>query len=232
MAGDEGSKDDPHYHGHRARLRERFLKQGADGLPDYELLELLLATAIPRRDVKPLAKTLLAKYGGFAEVLSADANVLMKEKGVGEGAAVSLKVVQAAALRLLADKIKDRPILDAWSKLLDYCYASMAHERTEQFRILFLDTRNRLIQDEVQQQGTVNHTPVYPREVVKRGIELGASALIIIHNHPSGDPTPSDMDIEMTRQVGEAAKAVGLILHDHIIVGRDGYVSFKSKGLM
>ncbi|OFX10687.1 MAG: hypothetical protein A2516_02995, partial [Alphaproteobacteria bacterium RIFOXYD12_FULL_60_8] len=168
----------------------------------------------------------------FAEVISADPQALMKEKGVGEGAAVALKTVQAAAVRLLAGRIKGRTILDSWNKLLDYCYGAMAYEATEQFRILFLDTRNRLIRDEVQQQGTINHTPVYPREVVKRGLELGAAALIIVHNHPSGDPTPSDADIEITRQIKEAGKAVSLTLHDHVIVGRDGYVSFKTKGLI
>ena len=189
----------PHYHGHRHRLRERFQRGGPDALADYELLELVLFAAYPRRDVKPIAKQLIDRFGSFAEVISADPERLEEVSDVSTAAIASLKVVQAAALRLMQTRILNRPVLSSWQSLLDYCQASMAYNGTEHFRILFLDRKNTLIADEVQQTGTVDHTPVYPREVVKRALELGASALIMVHNHPSGDPTPSRGDIDMTR---------------------------------
>jgi DNA repair protein RadC len=224
--------DKPDYLGHRARLRERFLKGGADALPDYELLELLLMQAQPRRDMKPLAKDLLRRFGSFQRVISADPQELLEVSGVGEAALVALKSVQAAALRLARAEAMDRPVMSSWQKVLDYCRASMAYGKTEQFRLLFLDRKNVLIADEVQQRGTVDHTPLYPREVVKRALELGASAIILVHNHPSGDPTPSKADIAMTREVIEAALKLGISVHDHIVIGASGHASLKSLGLI
>ena len=222
----------PDYMGHRQRLRERFLNGGPDSLPDYELLELLLFMAQPRADTKPIAKELLRLFGSFAEVISADADALRGTKGIGEAGLVALKAVQVAAQRLLKTKIKDQPLIGSWAALIDYCTAQMAYNAVEQFRVLYLDRKNKLIADEAQGEGTVDHTPVYPREVVKRALELNASALIMVHNHPSGDPKPSQADIDMTRKVKEAASTVGLILHDHIIVSRGGHVSFKTQGLL
>ncbi|MBF0094501.1 MAG: DNA repair protein RadC [Alphaproteobacteria bacterium] len=219
--------------GHRARLRERFLKGGGESMPDYELLELLLTLGIPRRDTKGMAKSLLKRFGSFAQVISADPASLKKdEKYMTDTAVAAVKVVQAAASRLLRGKIGKGSVLGSWEQVLDYCTASMAHEKNEQFRILFLDSRHRLMVDEVQQRGTIDHTPAYPREVARRALELGAASVIIVHNHPSGDPTPSAADKEMTLKVRDAAKAVGVTLHDHIIVGRETYVSFKTKGLL
>ena len=222
----------PHYHGHRQRLRERFLKAGGEALPDYELLELVLFPAQPRRDVKPLAKRLLDRFGSFADVISAEPERLAEVPDVGEPVIAALKTVQAAALRLAKEQVLHRPVLSSWQALLDYCRASMGYRKSEQFRILFLDRKNVLIADEVQQQGTVDHTPVYPREVVKRALELGASALIMVHNHPSGDPTPSKADIEMTREVMEAGKRLGITVHDHIVVSKGRHASFRSMGLL
>ncbi len=222
----------PDYTGHRKRLRERFLSVGPNALADYELLELLLFLARPRADVKPLAKALLRRFGSFAAVISAEPERLAEVRGVGESGIAALKTVQAAALRMMRDDIMDRPILGSWDKVLAYCRASMGYGATEQFRVLFLNNKNVLIADEVQQTGTIDHTPVYPREVVKRALELGASAIVMVHNHPSGDPTPSQGDIEMTREVRDAGSAVGVALHDHLIVGRDGCVSLKSMGLI
>jgi DNA repair protein RadC len=222
----------PGYLGHRQRLRERFLTSGADSLPDYELLELLLFAALPRKDTKPIAKELIRRFGSFAEVISAPAEKLREVDDVKDVAVVTLKAVQAAAQRLLRAQVKDQPVISSWSALIDYCTAQMAYNPTEQFRLLFLDRKNRLIADEAQQKGTVDHTPVYPREVVKRALELHASAIIMVHNHPSGDPTPSRADIDMTRKVKDAAAAVGLTLHDHVIVSRGGAKSFKSDGLL
>jgi DNA repair protein RadC len=224
--------DEPHYTGHRRRLRERFLKAGADALHDHELLEMLLFLAQPRGDMKPLAKQLLKRFGSFAGVVSAEPKALREVPGVGESSIIALKSVQAAALRLSREEVADRPVISSWDKLLDYCRASMAHEKVEQFRLLFLDRRNRLIADEVQQTGTVDHTPVYPREVVKRALELGASAIIMVHNHPSGDPTPSEGDIEMTREVMGACERIGIALHDHVVIAKEGCSSFKSLGLI
>ncbi len=230
MAEDGDGK--PHYHGHRQRLRARFLDGGADALPDYELLELLLFQARPRGDVKPLAKALIARFKSFAGVMAASPGELAAVDGIGDAAIVTIKTVQAAALRMSRQELIDRPVINSWKKLLDYCHAAMAYEKVEQFRLLFLDGKNALIADEVQQKGTVNHTPVYVREVVKRALELGASAIVMCHNHPSGDPSPSKDDIAMTREVAAAADKLGIALHDHLIIGRKGHASLKSMGLI
>jgi DNA repair protein RadC len=222
---------EPHYHGHRERLRARFREAGANALSDYELLELLLFRALPRRDVKALAKMLLAKFGSFAEVIAAPESRLLEVKGVGEAVVTEFKIVHAAANRMLLDKIKERPVLSSWDAVRDYCRSAMAFADKELFRILFLDKRNHLIADEVQQTGTVDHTPVYPREVMKRALELSATAIILVHNHPSGDPSPSRADIEMTRQIADIAKPLGIALHDHIIVGKEGCISLKGLKL-
>lgn len=222
----------PHYLDHRQRLRTRFLEGGANAMPDYEIMELVLFAAIPRRDVKPLAKKLISHFGSFAEAIAAPIDRLVEVDGVGESVATHLKIVEAAALRLSKTKLLGRPALSSWSALIDYCAAAMARNPNEEFRILFLDRKNVLIADEVQNKGTVDHTPVYPREIVKRALELGASAIILVHNHPSGDPTPSRADIEMTRQIADAAKALRVAVHDHIVIGRSGHASFKSLGLL
>lgn len=221
-----------HAAGHRERLRARFKKAGVDGVQDYELLELILFRAIPRKDVKPLAKDLIAKFGGFPQVLAAPVERLMEVKGVSENVAQEMKIVQAAAIKLAQARVLKRPVISSWDALLSYCRAAMADEKTELFRILFLDKKNILIADEVQQRGTVDHTPVYPREVVKRALELGASAIILVHNHPSGDPTPSRADIDMTNQIVKAASALGIRVHDHLIIGHDRHASFKTLGLL
>ncbi len=221
-----------HAKGHRERLRARFRKAGIDGVQDYELLELVLFRAIPRRDVKPLAKDLIAKFGGFAEALAAPIDRLVEVKGVSQNVAEELKIVQAAAIKLTQERILKRPVITSWNDLLSYCRAAMADEKTELFRIMFLDKKNILIADEVQQRGTVDHTPVYPREVVKRALELGASAIILVHNHPSGDPTPSRADVEMTNQIIKAGAALNIRVHDHIIVGHKYHASFKTLGLI
>jgi DNA repair protein RadC len=221
-----------HYHGHRQRLRERFLATGGDGMPDYELLELVLSIAIPRTDTKPLAKTLIEEFKSFQAVIAADPAALQRVKGMGEVSAAALKIVQAAAVRLARGQAMEQPVIGSWDKLVDYCMAQMAHEKVEQTRVLFLDSRNRLIADERQNRGTVDHTPLYPREVVRRALELGAAAIILVHNHPSGDPTPSQADIAMTRDVQEAAGKLGIALHDHLVIGRDRHVSFRSEGLL
>ncbi len=218
--------------GHRQRLKERFLKAGADALPDYEMLELLLFQTNPRQDTKPLAKRLLTHFGSFSEVISAEPAALKEVEGVGDGAVVALKTVQASALRLIQGEVIGRPVLANWERLLEYCRASMAFEKTERFRILFLNKQNAVIADEVQQTGTVDHTPVYPREVVKRALELGATAIIMVHNHPSGDPKPSKADIEMTKEVADAGQRLGITLHDHLIMTRAGHASFKEMGLL
>ena len=222
----------PHYHGHRERLRARFREAGADAVSDYELLELVLFRAIPQRDVKPLAKQLIAKFGSFAEVIAAPPARLLEVKGVGETVVTELKIVQAAAVRLTRGEAKKRPVLSSWSSVLDYCRTAMAFSEKEQFRLLFLDKRNQLIADELQQTGTIDHTPVYPREVVKRALELSATALILVHKHPSGDPTPSQADIQMTRAIVEVAKPLGIAVHDHIIVGKEGHASLKGLKLI
>ena len=218
--------------GHRQRLRARFLKGGADAMPDYELLEMTLFAAVPRRDTKPLAKALMARFGSFAEVIAAPPARLMEVKGVGDSVVQLLKIVEAAAHRSAKTQVINRPVLSSWTALLDYCTAAMARVTNEEFRVLFLDRKNVLIADEVQNRGTVDHTPVYPREIVKPALELSASAIILVHNHPSGDPTPSKADIAMTREVAAAAKALGIAVHDHLVIGRGGHASFKSLGLI
>jgi DNA repair protein RadC len=222
----------PHYLGHRERLRRRFREAGAGALPDYELLELILFRAVPRRDTKPLAKAVLAQFGSFAEALNAPEERLREVPGLGEAAITEIKLVRAAAIRLMRGEVLERPVLSSWSQVLDYCRASMGFEAREQFRILFLDKRNQIKSDEVQQTGTVDHTPVYVREVVKRALELSATAVVLVHNHPSGDPTPSRADIEMTKQIVAAAKNLGIAVHDHIIVGKQGHASFRGLGLI
>ncbi|GAA6165614.1 DNA repair protein RadC [Pelagimonas sp. KU-00592-HH] len=217
---------------HRQRLRERFLEGGASAMPDYEILELVLFRAIPRQDVKPLAHKLLETFGDFNGVLSAPIPRLKEVKGVGDAIVLELKIIEAAAHRLARSRVLQRPILSSWDALIDYCHTAMAHRETEQFRVLYLDTKNTLIADEEQAKGTVNHVPVYPREVVKRALETNASALILVHNHPSGDPTPSQSDIEMTAKVKAAAEALGLTLHDHIIIGKSTELSFRSEGYL
>jgi len=226
--GDDGL---PHYLGHRDRLRERFLNGGRDALADYELLELLLFMAIPRRDTKPLAKELIAEFKTFAATISAPPERL-KEFGLTENVIASLKVVEAAARRLAGGAVLGRPVLSSWEALLDYCAVQIGHAQTEEFHVLFLDRKNVLIKDEAQSKGTVDHTPVYPREVLKRALELGASALILVHNHPSGDPTPSRGDIVMTREIVAAAKALKIEVHDHLVIGRGKHASFKALGLL
>ena len=232
MVDDRSETKKPHYHGHRERLRDRFMNGGADALPDYELLELVLFRAIPRRDVKALAKSVIETFGSFADAISADPQRLSEVKGLGDAAIIEMKIVHAASLRLSQANVLNRHALGSWSALMDYCRASMAYNKTEEFRILFLDRKNILIADEVQQRGTVDHTPVYTREVIKRALELGASALILVHNHPSGDPTPSRADIDMTKLIVEAAEKLSITVHDHIIVGREANVSFRNLKLI
>ena len=222
----------PHYHGHRDRLREKFRNKGADSLAEYEILELLLFRSIPRRDIKPLAKQLLNEFGSIAEVFAASSQRLSAFKGLGHSAVTDLKLIHAAANAMTADRIRDRTILSSWSAVLDYCRTTMAFSDVEQFRILFLDKRNCLIADEVQQTGTVDHTPVYPREIAKRAMELAATGLLLVHNHPSGDPTPSRADIEMTKIIMDTLKPLGVQVLDHIIIARDGHSSLKGLQLI
>ncbi len=216
--------------GHRERLRTRFVSGGAAPLPDYELLELILFRSLPRRDVKPIAKRLIARFGSFAEVLTAPAERLLEIKGIGETTAMDLQIIAAAGQRMIKGDIAKRQILSSWTSVIEYCRAAMAFAEREEFRILFLDKRNQLIADEVQQRGTVDHTPVYPREIVRRALELSATALILVHNHPSGDPTPSQADIRMTIDIIAIAKPLGINVHDHVIVGRNGHASLKGQG--
>ncbi len=228
----ETSKPKPHYHGHRDRLRARFAQKGADSLADYELLELYLFRSIPRRDVKPIAKELIAKFGNFAEVIAAPIEQLTEIKGISEKVALDLKILRAAATKLGQESILGRPILSSWSALLDYCRSAMQFEATEQFRVLFLDRKNRLIADEVLGQGTVDRAPVYPREILKRALAHESTAIILTHNHPSGDPTPSQSDIDITKEIVQACKPIRVAVHDHLIIGRNDIVSFKTLGLM
>lgn len=222
----------PGHQGHRARMRAKLLAAGPDALLDHELLEMVLFIALPRRDTKPLARALLTRFGSFAAALAAPPSDLMAVEGLGEAGCAALKTVQGAALRLARAEVMDRPVLNNWDRLLAYLTAVLTREKVEQFRILFLDTRNRLIADEAQARGTVNHTPVYPREVVRRALELQATALILVHNHPSGDPTPSRADLEMTQEVKAAAASLGIVLHDHLIMGNGRHVSFRREGLL
>ncbi len=218
--------------GHRDRMRQKLLEGGGTALLDYELLEMVLFSAQARKDTKPLAKALIAQFGSLAEVLAAPMPALMQVKGLGRSGTAAIKLVQVAAGRLARAEVREAPLLNNWERLQGYLTAALARERTEQFRVLFLDGRNRLLADEVMGEGTVNHAPVYPREVVRRAIELHATALILVHNHPSGDPTPSRADVEMTREVAEAARIMGITLHDHLVVGRGGTASLRQLGLM
>lgn len=228
----DGAQEKPHYHGHRERLRKRFQDAGPQALADYELLELVLFRAIPVRDVKPLAKDLIAEFGSFAEAIAAPIERLKKVKGLGEAAATDLKIMQAVASRMTQGAVNKREVLSSWPMVLDYCRTKLAFDDKESFHILFLDKRNHLIRGETQQTGTVDHTPVYPREVVKRALELSATAIILVHNHPSGDPTPSRADIQMTKSIIDVAQPLGIAVHDHIIVGKDGHASLKGLKLI
>ena len=221
-----------HYLGHRERLRDRFREQGESALADYELLELLLFRLIPRRDTKPIAKELIERFRTLGGVFSASPARLQEVKGIGETVAMELNLMATVAQRMLKREIQGKQVLSSWKALIDYCHAVMAHETTEQFRILFLDKRNALIADEVQGRGTVDHTPVYPREVIKRALELSATALILVHNHPSGDPTPSRADIDMTQTIINSARQLGITVFDHVIIGKDGHASFKALKLI
>lgn len=224
-------KEKPHHSGHRDRLRQRFVN-APDSLPDYELVELLLFMAIPRKDVKPIAKLLIARFKNMNGVLNASLNDLQGISGISYNSAVAIRAIRQAGLRLLQQDVMGRPILNSWQRLIDYCTAAMANDKNEHFRLLFLNKKNELIADEVQQSGTVDHTPAYPREIMKRSLELGATALILVHNHPSGDPTPSDADVQLTRQIIAAGQPFDIIIHDHLIVSRNGTSSFKTLGLM
>lgn len=221
----------PHYAGHRDRLRERFLKS-PDALPDYELLELILFMAVPRQDVKPLAKALVARFKTLNGVLNAPIEDLQKMEGLSETSAVALRIVQAAGRRMLRQDITGQPVLNSWQRLMDYLHATMAHEKKEHFRLLFLNKKNELIADEIQQTGTVDHTQAYPREIMKRALELGATALILVHNHPSGDSTPSQADVDMTNDILAAAAPFDITVHDHLVVAKSGITSFKTMGLI
>jgi DNA repair protein RadC len=221
-----------HYVGHRERLRERFRQGGAEAMPDYELMELILFRAIPRRDTKPLAKAVIAKFGNFAEAINASETRLAEVPGLGAAAITEIKLIRAAALRMMQSEVIKRPLLNSWEKVKNYCRAAMGYEMREQFRILFVDQRNRLIADEVQGHGTVDHTPVYVREVLRRALELSAAGIILVHNHPSGDATPSRADIDITKEIIEAAKPLKINVHDHLIVGRDGHLSLRGAGLV
>lgn len=226
------NNESPHFTGHRDRLRQRFLDAGPSAIPDYELLELLLFRILPRRDTKPIAKAMMARFGSFSEALTAPPKLLEEIEGLGPSAVTDLKIILAAAQRFGRDELPDRPILGSWSTVIEYCHRQMAFEAKEQFRILFLDKKNRLIADEVQQVGTVDHTPVYPREVIKRSLELSATALILLHNHPSGDPAPSSADVQMTKAIADVARPLGITVHDHIIIGRNGHASLRGLKLM
>ncbi|MDS9467036.1 DNA repair protein RadC [Paracoccus sp. MBLB3053] len=217
---------------HRARLRERFMQGGAAAMPDYELLELVLFRAIPRQDVKPLARLLIDRFGDFNRVLSAPPARLGEVQGIGPAVIQELKIVEAAAQRLARSRVMHRPVLTSWDALLDYCHTAMAHREIEEFRVLYLDRKNVLVADEEQSRGTVDHVPVYPREILRRAIELSASALILVHNHPSGDPTPSQADISMTSRISTAAEIMGITVHDHLIIGKSRELSFRAEGLL
>ena len=231
----------PHHDGHRERLRERALRGGVEALPDYELFELVLFRCIPRRDVKPLAKKLLERFGSLDAALSAPVEALLQVRTVDAAgrrlaltpeSALDLRLVHEAARRIGLETLQKRPVISSWSALQGYVRTTLAHEPRERFHVLFLDRKNQLIADETMSEGTVDHAPVYPREVVRRALEFGSSALILVHNHPSGDPTPSSADVEMTRQIVEAAKALNITVHDHLVVGRDGTASLKALALM
>lgn len=222
----------PHHEGHRARLKSRFVSAGPEALPDYELLELLLFMAIPRRDVKPLAKALLKRFGDIGGVFAASPENMQEVEGMTEGAAIALKAVDAAAARIAKSAVADRPVLSSWARLLDYCHTVMARESIEQFRVLYLNRKNALMADEVHQQGTVDQSAVFPREIVKRALAHAATAVILVHNHPSGDPTPSEADLILTQEIVRAMDPLGIVVHDHLIIARTGHISFKKEGLL
>ena len=222
----------PDHAGHRGRLRQRLLEQGGDGLLDHELVEYLLALAIPRRDTKPLAKALLTEFGGIGGLFTADAEALMRVTGMGETSAAAIRIVQATALRLLRAEASTQPVLASWQALIDYLHVDMAHRGTERVRVLHLNTRNMLIRDEVMSDGSIDEAAVYVREVIRRAIDLGSAGIILVHNHPSGDPAPSRADIDITRKVAEAGKRLGISLHDHIIIGASGHSSLRAMGLL
>jgi DNA repair protein RadC len=228
----EGSEPDPDYLGHRDRLRTKFLDAGPDALADYELLELVLFRVLLRRDTKPVAKALIARFGGFAEVIGAPLERLKEVRGASDAVALELKIIHAAAERAARERAMSGPVITSWSALLDYCRTALADERAEQFRVLFLDKRNRLLADEILGRGTVDHAPVYPREVIRRALDHGATAVILVHNHPSGDPTPSQADIDMTKKIIEAARPLGVAVHDHLVVGKQKTASFRALGLL
>ena len=228
----EAKEPESSHAGHRQRLRERFLKGGPSAVADYELLEMVLYAALPRTDTKPLAKRLLAHFGGFAKLIHATPIELAKVEGMGEAAIAAIKTIHASAERLLREEASQGPVIQSWTALLDYCRVSMGHKKVEEFRVLFLNHKHALIADEVQQTGTVNHAPVYPREVVKRALDLGASAIILAHNHPGGDPTPSKDDINITKQIAAAAASLGLNVHDHLVIAGAKHFSFRSNGLL
>jgi DNA repair protein RadC len=229
---DAAAAGQPHYHGHRERLRERFRNGGAEAVTDYELLELVLFRAIPRRDVKPLCKALIGEFGSFAGVITAPENRLKEVAGLGDAAITEFRIVQAAGQKLVKETTVEGRVLGSWSAVLAHCRSMLAHSTHEEFWVIFLDKKNRLIKSERQQRGTVDHTPVYVREVMKRALELSSTAIILVHNHPSGDPTPSRADIDMTKQIADLAKGLGITVHDHIVIGRDGHASFKGSGLI
>ena len=218
--------------GHRARLRQRLFEGGPDALLDHELVEYLLALAIPRRDTKPLAKALLNHFGGFGALLAADAEQIARVGNVSEGAAAALKIAQASALRLLKSEVKERPVLGSWQALLDYLHADMAHNPVERVRVLFLNARNMLIHDEQMSEGSVDEAAVHVREVIRRALDYHATAIILVHNHPSGDPSPSQQDIKLTREIVEAARHLRISVHDHIIIGSGGHSSMRAMGLI
>jgi DNA repair protein RadC len=234
LAADPGPVSDirPHYWGHRDRLRKRFLEGGHAAMPEYELLELVLFNAIGRADVKPLAKALLAAFGDLNGVVAASEHRLLQIPGATDKVFLQLRIVEAIAHRMARARVIDRSVISSWDELMTYCRTVMAYRDTEQFRILFLDRKNVLIADEPQAKGTVDHVPVYPREVARRALELNASALILVHNHPSGDPTPSEADIAMTEQIDLACQAIGVTLHDHVVIGKGAEASFRSLGLI
>ncbi|WP_299840588.1 DNA repair protein RadC [uncultured Paracoccus sp.] len=232
VAGPPGKVQPSYLADHRARLRDRLLSGGAAAMPDYELLELILFRAVPRQDMKPLARLLLDQFGDFNRVISANPQRLQAVPGVGPAVIAELKIVEAAAQRLARARVMNRPVLSSWQALLDYCHTAMAHAETEQFRVLYLDRKNNLIADEEQGRGTVDHVPVYPREILRRALELNASSLILVHNHPSGDPSPSEADITMTARICQAAASLSITLHDHLIIGKSREVSFRAEGLI
>ncbi len=235
MPGDreeEKSEEKPHYHGHRDRLRQKLLDSGPESFADYEILEFLLFGARARGDMKPLAKDLIARFGSLAAVLSADPKALADVPNMGDSSIAALKIVPEAARRMAREELAERPVISSAEQVVDYCRIAIGREATERFHLLFLDRKNRLIADEIQQRGTVDHAPVYPREVVKRALELGATALILVHNHPSGDATPSKADIAMTKEIQLAAEKLGIVVHDHLVIAAGGHASFRSLGLI